>query len=142
MADHHLKQDQETINTDNATSDLRGNVGLNTDADAEDRANPHQDTRTALAYTEFERLFRSEDGYEQPTTTRRELWSYYLYYNGNASRPLFSQEVGLTLSLDMHRRQWSWPGLIYTGTVGLSEISQPVEGIGLNSSPLSASSGL
>lgn len=33
---------------------------------------------------EFERLFDvDEDAYEQPTTTRRELWSYYLYYNGN-----------------------------------------------------------
>ncbi|KAG0159351.1 hypothetical protein PDIDSM_6873 [Penicillium digitatum] len=24
-----------------------------------------------------------EDAYEQPTTTRKELWSYYLYYNGD-----------------------------------------------------------
>ncbi|PYH92605.1 hypothetical protein BO71DRAFT_329585 [Aspergillus ellipticus CBS 707.79] len=32
---------------------------------------------------EFERLFGTEDTYEQPTTTRRELWSYYLYYNGD-----------------------------------------------------------
>lgn len=32
---------------------------------------------------EFERLFGvDEDAYEQPTTTRKELWSYYLYYNG------------------------------------------------------------
>jgi hypothetical protein len=33
---------------------------------------------------DFERLFGvDEHSYEQPTTTRRELWSYYLYYNGN-----------------------------------------------------------
>lgn len=33
---------------------------------------------------EFERLFGvDEDSYEQPTTTRKELWSYYLYYNGS-----------------------------------------------------------
>ena len=31
----------------------------------------------------FERLFGTdEDAFEQPTTSRRELWSYYLYYNG------------------------------------------------------------
>ncbi|GAQ04298.1 hypothetical protein ALT_1619 [Aspergillus lentulus] len=33
---------------------------------------------------DFERLFGvDEHSYEQPTTTRRELWSYYLYYNGD-----------------------------------------------------------
>jgi hypothetical protein len=33
---------------------------------------------------EYERLFGvDEDAYEQPTTTRKELWSYYLYYNGS-----------------------------------------------------------
>lgn len=33
---------------------------------------------------EYERLFGvDEDAYEQPTTTRKELWAYYLYYNGN-----------------------------------------------------------
>lgn len=32
---------------------------------------------------EYERLFGvDEDAYEQPTTSRKELWSYYLYYNG------------------------------------------------------------
>lgn len=32
---------------------------------------------------EYERLFGvDEDAYDQPTTTRKELWSYYLYYNG------------------------------------------------------------
>lgn len=24
-----------------------------------------------------------EDAFDQPTTTRKELWSYYLYYNGD-----------------------------------------------------------
>ncbi|KAJ5208901.1 hypothetical protein N7449_003280 [Penicillium cf. viridicatum] len=33
---------------------------------------------------EYEQLFGvDEDAYEQPTTTRKELWSYYLYYNGD-----------------------------------------------------------
>ncbi|KAJ5386019.1 hypothetical protein N7509_008560 [Penicillium cosmopolitanum] len=33
---------------------------------------------------EYERLFGvDEDAYEQPTTTRKELWAYYLYYNGD-----------------------------------------------------------
>lgn len=37
---------------------------------------------------EYERLFGvDEDAYEQPTTTRRELWSYYLYYNGEFLSP-------------------------------------------------------
>lgn len=35
---------------------------------------------------EYERLFGvDEDAYEQPTTTRKELWSYYLYYNGESA---------------------------------------------------------
>ncbi|KAF5858507.1 hypothetical protein ETB97_004303 [Aspergillus alliaceus] len=32
---------------------------------------------------ELDHLFRAEEGYDQPATTRRELWSYYLYYNGD-----------------------------------------------------------
>lgn len=35
---------------------------------------------------EYERLFGIDDFLdEQPTTSRRELWSYYLYYNGEAT---------------------------------------------------------
>jgi hypothetical protein len=31
---------------------------------------------------QYEQLFGAdEDAFEQPTTTRKELWSYYLYYN-------------------------------------------------------------
>ncbi|PLB40762.1 uncharacterized protein BDW47DRAFT_82167 [Aspergillus candidus] len=33
--------------------------------------------------TEYERLFGTFELGEQPPTTRRELWSYYLYYNGD-----------------------------------------------------------
>lgn len=30
----------------------------------------------------YEQLFGAdEDAYDQPTTSRKELWSYYLYYN-------------------------------------------------------------
>ncbi|KAL5339159.1 autophagy-related protein 22-like protein [Aspergillus crustosus] len=33
---------------------------------------------------EYDRLFQTEqDDFDAPTTTRRELWSYYLYYNGD-----------------------------------------------------------
>ncbi|KAE8366839.1 autophagy-related protein Atg22B2 [Aspergillus caelatus] len=32
---------------------------------------------------ELDHLFRAKEDYEQPTTTRKELWSYYLYYNGD-----------------------------------------------------------
>lgn len=32
----------------------------------------------------YEQLFGAdEDAFDQPTTTRKELWSYYLYYNVN-----------------------------------------------------------
>ena len=35
---------------------------------------------------EYERLFGFDELLdEQPTTTRRELWSYYLYYNGEST---------------------------------------------------------
>ncbi|KAK7561016.1 hypothetical protein IWX47DRAFT_889115 [Phyllosticta citricarpa] len=34
--------------------------------------------------SQFEALFGTdEDAFDQPTTTRKELWSYYLYYNGD-----------------------------------------------------------
>lgn len=36
----------------------------------------------------YEQLFGAdEDAFEQSTTTRKELWSYYLYYNVSASLP-------------------------------------------------------
>lgn len=43
---------------------------------------------------EYERLFGvDEEAYEQPTTTRKELWSYYLYYNGKLRpRPIASHD--------------------------------------------------
>ena len=48
----------------------------------------------------FEHLFGTdEDAFEQPTTSRKELWSYYLYYNG--TRELFFTRIkpikGLTI---------------------------------------------
>ncbi|KAJ5728251.1 hypothetical protein N7493_004581 [Penicillium malachiteum] len=62
---------------------------------AEDRPKVDQSLAEAASVTvtpsqppttlrEYERLFRvDEDAFEQPTTTRKELWSYYLYYNGD-----------------------------------------------------------
>lgn len=42
-----------------------------------------EDVRVDDSLEEYVRLFAvDEDAYEQPTTTRKELWSYYLYYNG------------------------------------------------------------
>jgi hypothetical protein len=36
----------------------------------------------------YEQLFGAdEDAFEQPTTTRKELWSYYLYYNVSSNVP-------------------------------------------------------
>jgi hypothetical protein len=36
----------------------------------------------------YEQLFGAdEDAFEQPTTTRKELWSYYLYYNVSPDVP-------------------------------------------------------
>lgn len=50
------------------------------DVDVEVDITPSQPRHTL---EEYERLFAvDEDAYEQPTTTRKELWSYYLYYNG------------------------------------------------------------
>ncbi|KAL4916293.1 hypothetical protein BDW62DRAFT_186471 [Aspergillus aurantiobrunneus] len=44
--------------------------------------------QTETDQDEFDRLFRAERDSEAPTTTRRELWSYYLYYNGRHAFPL------------------------------------------------------
>ncbi|CAG8016248.1 unnamed protein product [Penicillium olsonii] len=51
-------------------------------ADVDNAGNTTSPTHPSLV--EYERLFGvDEDAYDQPTTTRRELWSYYLYYNGD-----------------------------------------------------------
>lgn len=48
-------------------------------------SDPHQ-KQIRSNQDEFERLFKvDEDALDQPTTTRKELWSYYLYYNGLSS---------------------------------------------------------
>ena len=48
---------------------------VSSDSDSE------QDIRENL--DRYERLFGTdEDAIQQPTTTKRELWAYYLYYNG------------------------------------------------------------
>ncbi|KAJ0426052.1 hypothetical protein BJY00DRAFT_272816 [Aspergillus carlsbadensis] len=41
------------------------------------------DTNSQAGLEEYERLFGAENPRDAPTTTRRELWSYYLYYNGD-----------------------------------------------------------
>lgn len=65
-----------------------------------DRSQAHQ------TLEEYERLFGvDEDAYEQPTTTRKELWSYYLYYNG--ATYFYASMLGCLkqLTLDYCRRQ-------------------------------------
>ncbi len=64
----------------------------NTDHDDGRRRDDRSNTKATMTAQEvqstrddFERLFGVEHSYEQPTTTRRELWSYYLYYNGITS---------------------------------------------------------
>ncbi|OKO98892.1 Autophagy-related protein 22-1 [Penicillium subrubescens] len=59
----------------------RREQGSKADATVEVAATPAQPEHTL---EEYERLFGvDEEAYEQPTTTRKELWSYYLYYNGD-----------------------------------------------------------
>ncbi|TVY80823.1 Autophagy-related protein [Lachnellula suecica] len=39
----------------------------------------------------YQQLFEAdEDAFNQPTTTRKELWSYYLYYNGSGTKSVAS----------------------------------------------------
>jgi hypothetical protein len=65
---------------ENPTTKSRGEPGSKADATVEVAATAAQPEHTL---EEYERLFSvDEDAYEQPTTTRKELWSYYLYYNG------------------------------------------------------------
>jgi hypothetical protein len=42
----------------------------------------NQDTNSQAGLEEYEHLIGAENPHDAPTTTRRELWSYYLYYNG------------------------------------------------------------
>lgn len=61
-----------------AKGDASVEVNTSAEVNPSTRSEPHRNT-----LEEYERLFGvDEDAYEQPTTTRKELWSYYLYYNG------------------------------------------------------------
>jgi hypothetical protein len=69
---------------ESSTVRSRSGQGSKTDATVEEAPTPPQPEHTL---EEYERLFGvDEDAYEQPTTTRKELWSYYLYYNGKAPK--------------------------------------------------------
>lgn len=42
-----------------------------------------EQNETEQEQDEYDHLFGAEqDSFDAPTTTRKELWSYYLYYNG------------------------------------------------------------
>ncbi|OJD36813.1 mfs general substrate transporter [Diplodia corticola] len=61
---------------------------------------------------QYEQLFGAdEDAFDQPTTTRKELWSYYLYYNGdNGVGPgSYSQTLRSALTSAGHDPQISPP---------------------------------
>lgn len=65
---------------EDSTIKNRREQGPKADATVAVAATPAQPEHTL---EEYERLFGvDEEAYEQPTTTRKELWSYYLYYNG------------------------------------------------------------
>ncbi|KAH8426916.1 uncharacterized protein LDX57_004639 [Aspergillus melleus] len=86
MSDDHVLPVQETtlVDTRNPIGNQSENVESSTEAaTAMNQGKSRHTTPSQLAYTDFERLFRAEEAYEQPTTSRRELWSYYLYYNGD-----------------------------------------------------------
>ncbi|KAL4926261.1 uncharacterized protein BDV17DRAFT_269951 [Aspergillus undulatus] len=44
---------------------------------------PRSSPEPAETDYEYDHLFRAEEEFNAPTVTRRELWSYYLYYNGD-----------------------------------------------------------
>ncbi|GIC87084.1 uncharacterized protein Aud_003465 [Aspergillus udagawae] len=74
---HPSKQPSVLIENTNHDDNSQRNEGSNTKATI--TAQEVQSTRD-----DFERLFGVDEHlYDQPTTTRRELWSYYLYYNGD-----------------------------------------------------------
>lgn len=68
-------------------------IGIGTTTGSADNLNHVTDETTHLAdlakakdirenLAKYEQLFGAdEDVFVQPTTTRKELWSYYLYYN-------------------------------------------------------------
>lgn len=73
---------QETAPRAQANGNVSPDPADTEDTTVEGATSEHE--RLLSNLVEFERLFGvDEDAYEQPTTTRRELWSYYLYYNGN-----------------------------------------------------------
>ncbi|PYH77254.1 autophagy-related protein Atg22B2 [Aspergillus uvarum CBS 121591] len=66
-------------NESSAEHDPSSNI-KHTGQEATTPLSPEQLSRSTA---EIEHVFGAEDTSEQPTTTRRELWSYYLYYNGD-----------------------------------------------------------
>lgn len=95
----------------------RREQGSKADATVEVAATPAQPEHTL---EEYERLFGvDEDAYEQPTTTRKELWSYYLYYNGKLIDRENSRPISYRADTDKikSRRQWCWSGLLQPSPV-------------------------
>jgi hypothetical protein len=86
---NHLRQsimsDIGTVEVTSTGSDVKvpnSTVEAATNPNEVDMTDPEQ-RRIRQNLEEFEHLFGvDEDAYDQPTTTRKELWSYYLYYNG------------------------------------------------------------
>lgn len=65
----------------------------------------------------YEQLFGAdEDAFEQPTTTKKELWSYYLYYNVS-----LILEVTLKSAVYSHNpgRQRCWSRIILSSSLSI-----------------------
>lgn len=75
-----------TYSTMSSNDDVRSNSSAAA-ADLPLQVANDPDTKTTEISDNVERYVRlfgaDEDSFSQPTTIRKELWSYYLYYNGD-----------------------------------------------------------
>lgn len=102
--DHHMNEEQTSKRS--ATVDVAATTTMTPQA------------RNTLE--EYERLFGvDEDAYEQPTTTRKELWAYYLYYNGERRVDILYEALcsNVIVNIRNSRRQWRWSWVLQSGPV-------------------------
>ena len=68
----------------------------------------------------YEQLFGAdEDAYVQPTTTRKELWSYYLYYNVRLNPAYNSVQQQPSILTVVLGRQRSWSRFLLASSVSV-----------------------
>jgi len=83
--DDHLATGSEEIASGSSSSSRSRNNADKTAATRQ-RVLPNSGDKTDIRENveRYARLFGvDEESFDRPTTTRRELWSYYLYYNGD-----------------------------------------------------------